>query len=161
MFDYSKADYIGLNQYISKCDLTSYYNITDVNNAWSILKQLIINGMELFIPKIKLKTTQFPKWFTPAIRHHLKCLRTLRRKLRHHFTLSSLQRLIHLEDLTQSEINYAKENYEKNLINNYAYSKDPKLFHYIRSISKSGLLTSVLVIDCVKAMSDVDKAQLF
>ena len=62
VFDYSKADYLGLNQYISTWDLTSYYNITDVNNAWSILKQLIINGMELFIPKIKLKTTQFPKW---------------------------------------------------------------------------------------------------
>jgi len=47
------------------------------------------------------------------------------------------------------------------LINNYAHSKDPKLFHYIRSISKSGSLPSVLVNDCVKAVSDVEKAQLF
>jgi len=44
------------------------------------------------------------------------------------FTLTSLQRLIHVEDVTQCEINHAKENYEKNLINNYAHSKDPPLY---------------------------------
>ena len=64
VFDYSKAGYFGLNQYISTCDLISYYNTTDVNNAWCILKQLILKGMELFIPKVKLKTAQFPKWFS-------------------------------------------------------------------------------------------------
>ena len=99
VFDYSKGDYIGLNQFISTCDLTTYYNTTDVNHAWAILKQFIITGMDLFIPKVKLKSTQYPKWFSPTIRHHLKCLRTLRRRLHHHFTLSSLQRLIQLEDL--------------------------------------------------------------
>jgi len=73
--------------------------------------------------------TQYSKWFSPTIHHHLKCLCTLRRKL--HFTLTSLQHLIQLEDLTQHEIFNAKENYEKELINSYANSKDPKLFHYI------------------------------
>ena len=110
--------------------------------------------MELFIPKVKLKTTQFPKWFSPIIRHHLNCLRTLHRKLHHHFTLASLQRLIQLEDLVQLEITSAKENYEKNLINSYVISKDPKLFHYLKTICKSGSLPSVLVKDSVKAVSD-------
>ena len=57
VFDYSKRDYIGLNQYISACDLTTYYNTTDVNKAWTILKQLLLTGMDLFILKIKLKST--------------------------------------------------------------------------------------------------------
>jgi len=109
--------------------------------------------MELFIPKVKLKTTHFPKWFSPKIHHHLKRLLTLHRKLHHHFTLTSLQRLIQLEDLTQHEIFNAKENYEEELVNSsYVNSKDPKLF--------PGSLPSVLKKDSVKAVSDGEKAQL-
>jgi len=72
--------------------------------------------------------------------------------------VTSLQRLIQLEDLTQHEIFNVKENYEKELINNYANSKDPKPFHNIITISKSG---SLPVKDSVKAVSDEEKAQLF
>ena len=61
------------------------------------------------IPKVKLKTMQLPKCFSSTICHHLRCLRTLCKRLRHHFTLTSLQRLIQLEDLTLQEVNNAKE----------------------------------------------------
>ena len=161
VFDYSKGDYISLNQFISTCDLTAYYNTTNVNSAWAILKELLLSGMDLFIPKIKLKPTQYPNWFSPTIRHHLKCLRTLRKKLHRHFTLASVQRLIQLEELTQQELYNAKETYEKELINSYAQSKNPKLFRYIKSITKFGSLLSILVNDSVKAVSDKDKAELF
>jgi len=51
-----------------------------------------------------------------------------------------------------------KENYEKELINSYA---NPKLFPYIRTISKWGSLPLVLVKDSVRAVSDEEKPQSF
>ena len=54
-----------------------------------------------------------------------------------------------------------KYNYEKELINSYAQSKNPKLFQYIKTITKFGSLPSVLVKDSVKAVSDKEKAELF
>ena len=161
VFDYSKGDYIGLNQYIYACDLTTYYYTTDVNKAWAILKQLLLCGMDLFIPKIKLKSIQYPKWYSPTIRHHLKCLCSLRKRLRRHFTLTTLRHLSQLEDLTQQELKNIKESYERELINIYAQSKNPKLFHYIKTIAKFRSLPSILVNDSVKAVSDEDKAELF
>ena len=104
---------------------------------------------------------QYPKWYSPTIRHHLKCLHSLRKRLRHHFTLTILQHLIQLEDLTQQELKNAKESYKRDLINSYTQSKTPKLFHYIKSITKFGSLSSILVNDSVKAVSDEDKAELF
>ena len=63
--------------------------------------------MELLIPKVKLKTMQLPKcMFSLTICHHHKCLHTLHKRLHH---LTSLQRLIQLEDLTLQEVNNAKE----------------------------------------------------
>ena len=52
---------------------------------------------------------QLPKWFSLTIRCHLKCICTLRKRLHHHFTLTSLPHLIQLEDFTLQEVNNAKE----------------------------------------------------
>ena len=34
-------------------------------------------AMELFIPKVRLRSFQFPQWFSPELRHKFKCLRTM------------------------------------------------------------------------------------
>jgi len=119
IYDYSKEDHIGLNQcYISTCDLTAYYNTTDVNNAWTILKQLITTRMDLFIPKVKLRSAQYPKWFAPKIRHHVKCLCTLHIRLHHYFTFTSLQHLIHLHRNITQEISNARKTMRKSYMHN-------------------------------------------
>ena len=74
VFDYAKGDYFSLNEYLLGCD---FYNSTDIEEIWSILKHHILTGMNLFIPKVKLRSHQFPVWFTPDLRHLIKCLRTL------------------------------------------------------------------------------------
>ena len=64
--------------------------------------------MELVIPKVRLKTKQFPKWYTSDIIHQLKCLRTLRRKYRRSPTNHSLHRLNTAEALFNSNVESAK-----------------------------------------------------
>jgi len=46
-------------------DLTSLYNSSDVEEIWYILRSNILTGIELFVPKIRLHSRQFPNWFTP------------------------------------------------------------------------------------------------
>jgi len=40
-----------------------------VEHIWATIKQTIYNAMHLFISKVKLKSYECPKWFTPDIRH--------------------------------------------------------------------------------------------
>ena len=98
IYDFSKGDYHGMHSYLLTCDLSDFYSTSDVEEAWQILKQHINFSIDTFVPKVKLHSTQHPKWFNPQIRHHIKCLRTLRRKTKKHFTESNLQRLIYAED---------------------------------------------------------------
>ena len=54
-----------------------------------------------------------------------------------------------------------KSHYELNLINNYTWSKDPKLFQYIRNITKSNSFPSVLKYNHITVDTDLDKANVF
>ena len=161
VYDFSKADYDGFCQFLLSCDLTSYYNCTDVNEAWTFIKQLIITGMDQFIPKVRLRSSQYPKWFNAHIRHQIKCLRTLRRKLRRCFSIPALNRLICAEDNLQSELQTVKSNYEQSLLDNFAKYKDPKIFHYIKSLSKSRSLPTVLKYNSISVETDKEKADMF
>ena len=108
--------YIGLCQFFDNSDLTCLYNCSDVNQVWTFVRDLIITGMDQFIPKVRLKSNQYPMWFSPQLRHQVKCMRTLRKKLRNHFTISSLQQLIRMEENFQVELSKAKLNCERSLI---------------------------------------------
>ena len=52
VYDYSKADYDGLQQFLFNRDLTSYYNSNDANEARLIIKHVILSGINQFIPKV-------------------------------------------------------------------------------------------------------------
>ena len=60
--------------------------LPDVDSIWNYIKHCITTGMLMFIPKIKISPSQTPKWFTPNIRHQIKCLRTLWNKYKCHPT---------------------------------------------------------------------------
>jgi len=117
--------------------------------------------MDMYIPKVKLRSCHHPKWFNSHIRHQIKCIRTLRRKTRHHFTTSNLHRLINAEDSLQHSLFTAKSNYELNLINSYARSKDPNVFHYLKNLAKSDSVPPALQSDSTVLESDIDKANAF
>ena len=117
--------------------------------------------MDQFIPRVRLKSNQYPTWFSPQLRYQIKCMRTLRKKLRNHFTISYLQRLIHMEENFQLELSKAKLNYERSLINNFAHDRDPKIFHYIRDFTKAKSLPPILQCGTSKVESDKEKAEMF
>ena len=61
ILDYFKANYDGLNQFLSSIDYSTCYQSENVEFVWSFVKSLLLQGIRRFIPTIKLKTTAHPK----------------------------------------------------------------------------------------------------
>ena len=77
VLNYSKAIWDGLCSYLL---LMCVSNLQTLNSFGVKSSQL---SMKL-CARIFLKTYQNPPWFNSSIRHHLNCVRTLRRKYKRH-----------------------------------------------------------------------------
>ena len=71
------ASFLTLGLWIS---VFVFSQLTAIQSGLYTLKLLILNSMELLIPKVRLITHQHPIWFTFDICHSVNCLCTLRRK---------------------------------------------------------------------------------
>ena len=67
VFDYPKVDLLGLCDYLLLFDFTLYSTSNDIEVQWSTLKKIIYHGMDLFIPKVRLRSHQRPKWITSSL----------------------------------------------------------------------------------------------
>jgi len=111
----------------------------------------------MFGPKVKLRTRQFPNWFTPQLRHLHKCLHTLQRKSNKHPTSTNL---LCLSKAQESACIAAKCSFEHSLIQNLATKNDSKIFCYIKEFTRSHVLPSQLNDDSSTAYTEYDKAEL-
>ena len=130
----------------------------DVELVWSVIKHSILTAMHKFIPKVKLRSHQRPKWFTPDIQHHLNCTRTLRRRHNTHPTPLTLQKLQHAEHILQEKMTVAKRTYEFNLVHTFALSNNSRIYKYIDSLSGNSAISPTVSLDSTLATSDYDKA---
>ena len=60
--------------------------------------------MRLFIPFTKIHCKHQPSWFTVNIRHHIKCLRTLRRRHKRHPTRSLEEKSNYLKSHSRKKL---------------------------------------------------------
>ena len=160
-FDYCNANYDSISSYLLESDFSCVYDSCDIEFVWFCIKSLIYNAMLLYMPKILVKRHQGPKWFNSDIRHHLKCLRTLKRKFKNQPTQIRESKINHLQNLLQSKLMQAKSEFETKLIEAHQTSNSSALYSYIRSISYQNALPSTLYLDDLSAVSDTDKASLF
>ena len=79
---YSKADLSGLNDYLLDYDFSAILSHSDVEYVWHQLKEILSEAIPLFVPKVKLRSYQRPKWFTSEIQHSLNRIHSLRKKVR-------------------------------------------------------------------------------
>ncbi len=162
-YDFSKADWVGLGNYLLDSDFkfSMCFETYDVDEVWSIVRLIIYSGMDLFIPKVRLRSFQFPKWFTPELRHKQKCLKTLTNKYSQNQTHNNLCRknVAELEFRQLSES--AKASYEGKLVDNFASTKSSNIYRYINHLRKGGDIPSTVHNGPILATSDKDKASLF
>jgi len=133
-FDYSKADYPGLTNYLSHIDFIICEQLSDIDSIWHFINSNICSGLDLFIPKIRTKSAQFPKWYTSNIRHQINCLQSLCKKYKSHPTAFSLGRIKAAEDNLHNSIQQAKANFEAHT---FVICNDSKIFQHVRNITKS------------------------
>ena len=115
------------------------YDSSDIEFIWFYIKSLIYNAMLIYVPKKLVKRRQGPKWFNSDIRHHLKCLRSLKRKFTTHPTKNRESKIHEMENLLQLKLSQAKSNYETKQINSQS-SNPAAIYSYIRSISHENAL---------------------
>ena len=135
IFDYSKANYPGLINFLSHFGFSICEHLPDIDSIWLFIKNSIIRGMHIFVSKFKLKSSQSPKWYTSNIQHQIKCLRTLRKKYKSRPTEYNLLHIKTAEQTFQSSIQQAKANIEAKLVNTFAFSNDSKIFQYVRNLT--------------------------
>ena len=51
-----------------------------MDEVWSVIKQIAMSGMKLFIPVVRLKSSQLPQWFNAELRYRYKRHKTSRHK---------------------------------------------------------------------------------
>ena len=77
---FNKANWYGLNQFIAMNTGDTCFYSDDIETAWSRLKDILCQSMDMFIPKKQQHLSSRPQWFTPEIRHHLNKLHTTCKK---------------------------------------------------------------------------------
>ena len=161
ILNYSKADWSGLAQYLFDFDFSHLYNISNLNSLWCQLKQIIHDSAILFIPKIKVRSSHNPVWFTPTIRHHLHIIHSLRKTCRKRPTPSNNSKLASAESRLQTLMTQAKSDFENHLITSFAHNNSNKIYSYIRSLSRHSSFPPVMYLDSTSASVDLEKAELF
>ena len=150
VFDYSKADYEGLCNYLLDVDYSACLQSNSIEYVWNYLKNIILTGMNKFIPKRKLKYKQHPHWYNSEIFHTINRLRSARKRSQ------SLKVLI-LETHLSSLISKAKSNFEDTLSSQPA----SKIFSYIRSFLPSSSVPPTVSLDSHTSSNNYEKAILF
>ena len=94
--------------------------------------------MQQFIPIVSVPCTNHPIWFNSEIRHHIKQLRTLRRKCSKHDTTNNVTKLKSLESLLSAKVSAAKSDYETNLVASIN-NNNSSIYKYIKALPNLAL----------------------
>ena len=136
-FNYLKADLPSLFQHLSN---SIGYLLPTVHAhaelVWVVLKQGILVSCKKCIPKIRLPSKPFPRWFNSTIRHQLNRIHTIRRCLRKNPTQRLLSKLNSMEISLQSQIQASKDEFLSNLVVSFI-NNPKKLYSYLNNLNNS------------------------
>ena len=160
ILDYSKASYDGMNIFLLEYDYSDLLSLSDVDAIWLSLRSIILEAINHFIPKVVLRRSPFPKWYTRDIRHLIKRTHTLRRKCRQHPTPYLIDKLSRLEQDLGNQMSSAKIVFESNLVSKHSSNRSA-IFRYISSVTNQRSLAPIMQLHSVSTSSDQEKADLF
>ena len=136
VYDYKKADWTSINDFLLDFNFDICYESRDVDEIWSFLKLAIHEAMSLFIPKVFLKKNQHPKWFSAETRHLANCFKTMTRKAERSPTANNVTRLKDASIKLQDCFDRDRSDYESGLINTYISHKNSSIFKYIKFLKE-------------------------
>ena len=110
---------------------------------------LLREQLWIFIPKVRIRSHQGPKWITPNLKHQLNCLNTLRRKCKSRPSSTNLEKLITSQLEVQKSMAEAKAILENNCINGLARNNSSMIYKCIHRPRKNDLLPPTRFLDLV------------
>ena len=123
-----------MNQYLYSYNFSYIFNSRDIEFIWEQLKVAIFNAINMFVPKVPNRNANQPRWFTPIIRHKVKCLHTLRRRYEKHPMQLNKSKVNKTAIELQLAMTEAKSDYKSNLILKFAHTHHNKIYQYISNI---------------------------
>ena len=141
-------------------DFSHLFSSIDIEFVWSLLKGIVLHSITLFTPVIKVRSKSYPKWFHSAIHHQLHRLHYLHRCYRKYPSPMRSSQLSSDELQLQQDIVFAWFTYETDLVTNFAFSNDSRIYQYIRNLSGQNNLPTVLCHGSAMATSRAKKAEL-
>ena len=160
ILDYSKADFDGMNTFLLEYDYSDFLSLSDVDALWVSLRSIITETINRFIPKVVLRRSLFPKWYTKDIRHLIKRTCTLRRKCKQNPTPYLIDKLSCFEQDLGQQMSSAKVAFESNLVFQHSSNRSA-IFRYLSSITNQRSLPPIMQLGSVSTSSDQEKADLF
>jgi len=117
--------------------------------------------MSAYIPKVRLRRVQTPKWFNGALCHQRNCLRTLTARAENHPSEQILARLAKAKSDFSTAVSDAKAKYENSLTEEFQSSRASGIFKYIGFLRDSGSIPSTVFYRGCSASTDADRACIF
>ena len=97
LFDYSKADWTGLLEYLLNYDFDLLFH-DDIDIVWQSFKDLFLSSLHMYVPVVvTCSAANYTTWFNGPLNHKLKCLWTLKRHYAVNHTPMLQQRLLREE----------------------------------------------------------------
>uniref|UniRef100_A0A8D8LDI5 Uncharacterized protein n=1 Tax=Cacopsylla melanoneura TaxID=428564 RepID=A0A8D8LDI5_9HEMI len=69
VFSYKKGNYLGLCNYLNDINWKELFDSSDIGRATKLFYDKLENGMNLYIPKIKMFVPKFPRWMSPQLKN--------------------------------------------------------------------------------------------
>ena len=162
VLDYAKLDYEGMADHLLNIDYSSCLYCTDVEVIWCNLRSIINDAINRFAPRVKIRAKKnHPKWYNSAVRHHINCVRSIRKKAMLNPSATNISKLEKAELNLCSSMTAAKSSYEVKLVDEFAFNNSNKIHKYIKSILKTNNLPVSMCLNTHTVTSDGDKASLF
>lgn len=156
VYNYNKADLEGLCSYLLDSDFSTCFMFNDVNLVWS---EIIIDALPLYIPQVRIRSYQRPKWVTPLLQHKYNCLRSSKKKCKNP-SAAKLSRISQSEQMLLSELSSAKSEYESRLIQDFAFKKNYKIFSHLKNLTGGDKIPPIVNFESVSASTDYERASI-
>lgn len=119
-----------MSSFLLDYDFSSFYLSTHIEFIWGFLKDLFHLVTTLFAPRSKYHSSSRPQWFSPDICHQLNKVHSFRNSCRKDPSPLKLSHLLTVESKLQSDIACAWDEYESDLVHNFALTKDARIYKY-------------------------------
>ena len=157
--NFFQCDFVAFSDHLT--DLLSVYDLFSFDRleiSWLALKNAITQCISLFVPSSTVSSDNLPRWFNASVRHQHNKVRTLRKRVKTHSSLS--QKLESMENELQKLVLSAKESYLTDLT--VSFKSDPhKLYSYLKQMTDDGSGPSVLCHNGRLIYDPAVKATLF